>query len=76
MLIAEFISSVYLLQMTEKDQEVVDLLEKLSDQEKEFQDLQETKHALDMEIAVFRKLMETEEDRLGLSDPAAGQGDK
>ena len=54
----------------------MNLLEKLTFQEKEFQDLQETKHALDMEIAVFRKLMETEEDRLGLGDPAAGQGDK
>ena len=62
--------------MTEKDHEVADLLEKQTDQEKEFQDLQETKHALDMEIAVFRKLMETEETRLGLGDPAAGQGDK
>jgi hypothetical protein len=34
---------------------------------KEFMDLMETKVALDMEIAAYRKLLEGEEARLGLS---------
>ena len=33
---------------------------------KEYQSLQEIKSALDMEIAVFRRLLESEEDRLDM----------
>ena len=44
------------------------MLDRISDKQRDFQSLQETKAALDTEIAVFRKLMETEEDRMGLSE--------
>jgi hypothetical protein len=37
-------------------------------QMKEYQHLQEIKIALDMEIAVFRRLIESEEDRLDMND--------
>ena len=33
----------------------------------QYRRLLDTKIALDMEIAVFRRLLETEEDRLGMS---------
>ena len=36
-------------------------------QMKEYQNLQEIKIALDMEIAVFRRLIESEEDRLDIN---------
>ena len=35
------------------------------------QNLMDTKIALDMEIAVFRRLLESEEDRLGIAGPDA-----
>ena len=39
------------------------------------QNLMDTKIALDMEIAVFRRLLESEEDRLGIAGPdALGKG--
>ena len=60
-----------IIQMTEKDGKICELLDKISGQEQEFQSLQETKAALDTEIAVYRKLMETEEDRMGLSETGA-----
>ena len=67
-----FISFFFvLIQMTEKDGKICELLDKISGQEQEFQSLQETKAALDTEIAVYRKLMETEEDRMGLSETGA-----
>ena len=57
-----------MIQLTDKDEEISELLDKISDQQKDYQSLQETKAALDTEIAVFRQLMETEEDRMGLSE--------
>ena len=39
------------------------------------QNLMDTKVALDMEIAVFRRLLESEEDRLGIHMPDLGQFD-
>ena len=46
--------------------EIKRLLDQLADQLKEYQNLQDLKVQLDMEIAVFRRLLESEEDRLGL----------
>ncbi len=46
--------------------EIKRLLDQLADQLKEYQNLQDLKVQLDMEIAVYRRLLETEEDRLGL----------
>ena len=37
------------------------------------QNLMDTKVALDMEIAVFRRLLESEEDRLGILGPEGEQ---
>ena len=53
-------------QMHAKDDEIKRLLDELANQMKEYQNLQDIKIALDMEIAVFRRLIECEEDRLGL----------
>jgi len=53
-------------QLLDKDEEIFNILEKTSKLEDDFKNLQETKNALDTEIAVYRKLMETEEDRLGI----------
>merc|ERR1712150_222972 len=49
------------------------LTQKITDltQQKEYQNLMDTKVALDMEIAVFRRLLESEEDRLGIAGPDA-----
>ena len=49
-----------------RDSEIEKLLNTVTKQSEDYQTLQETKNALDMEIAVYRKLMESEEDRLGL----------
>ena len=67
-----FNSSFMIIQLSDKDGEISELLDKISDQQKDFQSLQETKAALDTEIAVYRKLMETEEDRMGLSETSQG----
>ena len=53
-------------QMAAKDGEIKRLLDELADQLKQYQNLQDLKVQLDMEIAVFRRLIESEEDRLGL----------
>jgi lamin B len=53
-------------QMAAKDDEIARLLDELELRLKEYQNLQDLKVQLDMEIAVFRKLIESEEDRLGL----------
>jgi hypothetical protein len=49
-----------------KDDEINRLLDELNNQMNEYQTLMDTKVALDMEIAVFRRLLESEEDRLGI----------
>ncbi|XP_059094822.1 lamin-C-like isoform X2 [Tigriopus californicus] len=55
-------------QMAAKDDEIKRLLDELAHQLKEYQNLQDLKVQLDMEIAVFKSLIESEEDRLGLGD--------
>merc|ERR1712126_84012 len=46
-----------------KDVEIKRLIDEMGDQMREYQNLHELKIALDMEIAVFHRLLETEEDR-------------
>ena len=41
-------------------------MEEVRRQQREYQTLMDTKVALDMEIAVYRRLLESEETRLGL----------
>jgi len=53
-------------QLASKDDEIKRLLDELANQIKQYQELHDTKIALDMEINVFRQLLECEEDRLGL----------
>jgi len=59
-------------QMGAKDREIEKLLEELRKQQRMYQSLMDTKIALDMEIAVYRRLLESEEDRLGLSVDGGG----
>jgi len=62
-------NSAHRAQLAAKDNEIQRLLDELSNQLKEYQNLMDTKVALDMEIAVFRRLLESEEDRLGILGP-------
>jgi len=55
-------------QLGSKDDEIKRLLDELANQIKSYQELHDTKIALDMEINVFRQLIECEEDRLGLGE--------
>merc|ERR1712227_885381 len=60
-------NSAHRAQVAAKDNEIKRLLDELSRQLEEYQNLMDTKIGLDMEIAVFRRLLESEEDRLGIS---------
>ena len=65
-------NSAHRAQLAAKDNEIKRLLDELSRQLEEYQNLMDTKIGLDMEIAVFRRLLESEEDRLGISIDEAG----
>lgn len=54
-------------QLGVKDGEIRQLLDKITQQREAYRDLLQAKTALDMEIAVYRKLVECEEDRLGIA---------
>merc|ERR1719245_1901068 len=60
-------NSAHRAQLAAKDNEIKRLLDELSRQLEEYQNLMDTKIGLDMEIAVFRRLLESEEDRLGIA---------
>ena len=65
-------NSAHRAQLAAKDNEIKRLLDELSRQLEEYKNLMDTKIGLDMEIAVFRRLLESEEDRLGISIDEAG----
>ena len=63
-------------QVGAKDRELSKLLDELRRHQDQYQNLMDTKIILDMEIAVFRKLLESEEDRLGLDVDGGGDPHK
>ena len=65
-------NSAHRAQLAAKDSEIKRLLDELSRQLEEYQNLMDTKIGLDMEIAVFRRLLESEEDRLGIDNDPLG----
>ena len=66
-------NSAHRAQLAAKDNEIKRLLDELSRQLEEYQNLMDTKIGLDMEIAVFRRLLESEEDRLGIDTDPIGK---
>lgn len=69
------LKSAHRAQMAAKDGEIKRLLDQLAEQLKEYQNLQDLKVQLDMEIAVFRQLLESEEGRLGIGDRSMDNSD-
>ena len=55
-----------MLRIAEKDAKIKETLEEIQKQMEAYQNLLQIKTALDMEIAVYKKLLESEEDRLGI----------
>jgi len=53
-------------EIAEKDAKIRETLEEIQKQMEAYQNLMQIKTALDMEIAVYKKLLESEEDRLGI----------
>jgi len=54
-------------QIAEKDAKIQQTLAEIQKQMEAYQNLMQIKTALDMEIAVYKKLLESEEDRLGIN---------
>jgi len=64
----EDLKAIHRSQLAAKDDEIQRLLDELAERIKAYQNLQDIKIALDMEIAVYRRLIEVEEDRLGIDN--------
>merc|ERR1712079_380851 len=60
-------------ELGDKDDKIQKTLKEIQKQMEEYQNLMQVKTALDMEIAVYKQLLETEEDRLGIK-PENGLG--
>ena len=64
----------YETQLIAKEENIKWLNSSLEVQRKTSEDLQQVKVALDMEIEVFRSLLDVEDDRLDINDPKSDQG--